>query len=71
MSTNNVVVPEFGMFTEEGDYEVYRIVDLAKRAKLTWHQVTGLLEQLSNTKGFEEATDTVVKERVWEELKYE
>jgi hypothetical protein len=71
MSTNNVVVPEFGMFTEEGDYEVYRIVDLAKRAKLTWHQVTGLLEQLSNTEGFEEATDTVVRERVWEELKYE
>ena len=71
MSTNNVVVPEFGMFTEEGDYEVYRIVDLAKRAKLTWHQVNGLLTQLSNTEGFEEATDTVVKERVWEELKYE
>jgi hypothetical protein len=71
MSTNNVVVPEFGMFTEEGDYEVYRIVDLAKRAKLTWHQVSGLLTQLSNELGFEEATDTVVKERVWEELKYE
>ena len=71
MSTNNVVVPEFGMLTEEGDYEVFRIVDLAKRARLTWHQVTGLLEQLSNTEGFEESLDTVVKERVWEELKYE
>jgi hypothetical protein len=70
MSTN-IVVPEFGMFTEEGDYEVYRIVDLAKRAKLTWHQVSGLLTQLSTESGFEEATDTVVKERVWEELKYE
>jgi hypothetical protein len=68
---SNIVVPEFGMFTEEGDYEVFRIVDLAKRARLTWHQVSGLLEQLSNTKGFEEATDTVVRERVWEELKYE
>ena len=71
MSTNNVVVPEFGMFTEEGDYEVYRIVDLAKRARLTWFQVKELLTQLSNNEGFEEATDTVVKERVWEELKYE
>jgi len=68
---NNIVVPEFGMFTEEGDYEIFRIVDLAKRARLTWHQVSGLLEQLSNTEGFEEATDTVVRERVWEELKYE
>jgi hypothetical protein len=68
---NNIVVPEFGMFTEEGDYEIFRIVDLAKRARLTWHQVSGLLEQLSNTKGFEEAIDTVVRERVWEELKYE
>ena len=68
---NNIVVPEFGMFTEEGDYEIYRIVDLAKRANLTWSQVKGLLEQLSNTEGFEEAIDTVVRERVWEELKYE
>jgi len=68
---NNIVVPEFGMFTEEGDYEILRIVDLAKRARLTWSQVSGLLEQLSNTEGFEEAIDTVVRERVWEELKYE
>jgi len=68
---NNIVVPEFGMFTEEGDYEIFRIVDLAKRARLTWSQVSGLLEQLSNTEGFEEAIDTVVRERVWEELKYE
>jgi hypothetical protein len=68
---NNIVVPEFGMFTEEGDYEVFRIVDLAKRARLTWHQVSGLLQQLSNNEGFEEAGDTVVRERVWEELKYE
>ena len=66
----NIVVPEFGMFTEEGDYEVYRIVDLAKRAGLTWWQVSGLLQQLSTESGFEEATDTVVRERVWEELKY-
>ena len=68
---NNLVVPEFGMFTEEGDYEVYRIVDLTLRANLTWDQVKGLLEQLSNTEGFEEATDTVVKEQVWEYLFYE
>ena len=69
--SNNIVVPEFGMFTDEGDYEVYRIVDLAKRANLTWSQVTGLLDQLSNTEGFEEATDTVVREQVWECLFYE
>jgi hypothetical protein len=68
---NNIVVPEFGMFTEKGDYEVYRIVDLAKRANLTWSQVKGLLEQLANDLGFEEATDTVVRERVWECLFYE
>ena len=68
---NNIVIPEFGMFTEEGDYEIFRIVDLAKRARLTWSQVSGLLDQLSNTEGFEEATDTVVRERVWECLFYE
>ena len=69
--SNNIVIPEYGMFTEEGDYEVFKIVDLAKRARLTWNQVKGLLQQLSSTEGFEEAMDTVVRERVWEELKYE
>ena len=68
---NNIVVPEFGMFTEEGDYEIFRIVDLAKRARLTWHQVSGLLQQLADDPAYEEAGDTVVRERVWEELKYE
>lgn len=67
----NIVVPEFGMFTEQGDYEVFRIVDLAKRARLTWHQVSGLLQQLADNPAYEEATDTVVRERVWEELMYE
>ena len=67
----NIVVPEFGMFTEQGDFEVYRIVDLAKRARLTWHQVSGLLQQLADNPAYEEAGDTVVRERVWEELKYE
>jgi len=68
---NNIVVPEYGMFTEQGDYEVFRIVDLAKRARLTWHQVSGLLQQLADDPAYEEAGDTVVRERVWEELKYE
>jgi len=68
---NNIVVPEYGMFTEQGDYEVFRIVDLAKRARLTWHQVSGLLQQLADDPAYEEAMDTVVRERVWEELKYE
>ena len=68
---NNIVVPEYGMFTEQGDFEVYRIVDLAKRARLTWHQVSGLLLQLADNPAYEEATDTVVRERVWEELMYE
>jgi hypothetical protein len=68
---NNIVVPEFGMFTEAGDREVYRIVDLARRAGLTWWQVSGLLQQLSLEADFAEATDTVVRERVWEELRYD
>jgi hypothetical protein len=68
---SNIVVPEYGMFTEQGDYEVFRIVDLAKRARLTWHQVSGLLQQLADNPAYEEAGDTVVRERVWEELKYE
>jgi hypothetical protein len=68
---SNIVIPEYGMFTEQGDFEVFRIVDLAKRARLTWQQVSGLLEQLSSDPAYEEAGDTVVRERVWEELRYD
>jgi hypothetical protein len=46
-------------------------VDLALRANLTWNQVKGLLEQLATELGYEEATDTVVREQVWEYLFYE
>ena len=69
--SNNIVVPEFGMFTEQGDFEVYCIVDLALKARLTWQQVSGLLQQLADNPAYEEATDTVVKEQVWEYLFYE
>ena len=62
---------EFGMFTEEGEYQIGRIFNRAITDRLTWKQVTGLLQELSENPKFEEAMDTVVRERLWECLFYE
>ena len=60
----------YGMFTQEGDLLVGRIVDAAVRAhtelgdsvEVAYSFLTAKLEVLSYGEGFEEATDTAVRE---------
>jgi len=62
---------EYGMFTEAGNREIDKIVDFARQYRLSRTQVITALELFANDNpDFAEATDTVVRERVWEELKY-
>ena len=65
------MVINYGMFTADGNNRVHKIVEFAKDNRLDWQDAYQMLEALSTKEGFEEATDTVVRERVWEELKYE
>jgi hypothetical protein len=59
---------DYGMYTNEGNFEVEKVVVEAKNLGLAWDEVVALLQALSNTKGFEEAMDTVVREEVNAEL---
>ena len=61
----------YGMFTEEGDILVNGIVDVAKGtdADLSW--VLDKLYKLGETKGFGEATDTMVREAVFDAIGYD
>ena len=57
--------PYYGMFTDEGNVAVHEIVAVAYRINISWQVVMQMLEKLSNVKGFEEATDTAVRDAVW------
>jgi len=58
----------YGMFTDAGNALVMGVVETAKRAELDWDQVMDLLYDLGTLDGFEEATDTDVREAVYMEL---
>jgi len=58
----------YGMFTEEGDKIIYAVVMAAKANKYDWDMVEHLLKGIATINGFEEATDTEVREAVYIEL---
>lgn len=57
--------PYYGMFTEEGNIAVHEIVKVAYRINIRWSVVMQMLTSLSRRKGFEEASDTAVRDEVW------
>ena len=59
-------VEYFGMYTDAGNRAVQAIVEGAISNDLSWNEVYDCLVRLSNRKGFEEATDTVVREMVYD-----
>lgn len=58
----------YSMFTKEGNEAVQRIVDYAKGKLMTYNETLPLLYALANKPGFEEATDTAVRECVYFEF---
>jgi hypothetical protein len=61
---------EYGMYTDFGNDAVHAIVRQALVLNLTWPQVYNELVELSRKfpKDFGEATDTAVRERVYDTL---
>jgi len=60
------MVIDYGMFTADGNNRVHKIVEFAKDSLLDWQDAYQMLEALSKKEGFEEATDTVVREMVYD-----
>ena len=65
MMKEKEAVMTYGMFTEAGDKRVHQIVEFATGKLMTFEQADGLLTQLALKAGFEEATDTEVRESVY------
>lgn len=62
------MVQYFGMFSDEGNQEVADIVKFATKMDMDWNSVYGLLQQLARKEQFAEATDTMVREIVYDTL---
>jgi len=66
--TKTMKIKYFGMFTDEGNALVWGMVETAKRADLDWRTVVDMLYDVACLDGFEEASDTAVREAVFMEL---
>ena len=55
----------FAMFTDEGNALIKGVVLTSKSAGLDWDQVCDILYDIGTLDGFEEATDTAVRECVY------
>jgi len=60
----------YGMFSDAGNQKVALIVDFAKKNNLGWQEVMPLLRNLADSDydRFGEATDTAVREAVYNAL---
>ena len=58
----------YGMFTDNGNRVVGAIVSFAKDYNYSWECVSEILTKISEIEGFEEATDTAVREYVYEAM---
>jgi len=61
-------IQDYGMFTDAGNIMVGCIVAGAKTANLTWSQVYDMLHTISRIEEYGEATDTAVREVVYDAI---
>jgi osmotically-inducible protein OsmY len=61
----------YGMFTEAGNQAIDGLVTVAKSMELKWPEVYNALQVLGQNPKFAEATDTAVREYVYDALEFE
>jgi len=64
-------VRDYAMFSELGNAAIHAVVIAAEAGNLTWKQVLGTLDRLSREEPFAEATDTAVRECVYDALGFD
>ena len=67
---SGVKIPDYGMYTREGNRQVYHLVKAARAIGSSWPRTYKYLEELSkhNNGEFAEALDTVVREHVYKAI---
>ena len=61
---------DFGMFTERGNRVVHGITVAALELGWTWPEVYDILCDIATIQGLEEATDTMVRELVYDRCRF-
>ena len=56
------------MYTDAGNAVIVSLVEMARKHQLSWHTVHDMLEAISLEEAYEGATDTAVREAVYETL---
>ena len=56
---------EYGMFTTKGNALVEKVIELSAEAGMSWSQTELLIECVSQTKGYEEMSDTAVCDEIY------
>jgi hypothetical protein len=63
-----IATQNYGMYTDAGNSAIDSIVEMARKHQLSWQTVYDMLEAISLEEAYEEATDTAVREAVYETL---
>ena len=63
-----IATQHYGMFTDAGNSAVDSIVEMARKHQLSWPTVHDMLEALALEEAYDEASDTAVREAVYETL---
>ncbi len=63
--------PDYAMFTDLGNAAVHAIVERARADKMNWAQTYRALHALAEQEQFGEATDTMVRECVYDALGFQ
>ena len=63
-----IATQNYGMFTDAGNEAVHSIVEMAGRHQLSWPTVYDMLAALALEEAYDEASDTAVKEAVYQTL---
>lgn len=62
--------PNYAMYTDLGNAAVHAIVQRARADKMNWIQTCNALQDLAELEQFSEATDTIVRECVYDTLEF-
>jgi len=61
-----IAIQHYGMYTDAGNEAVDSIVEMARKHQLSWSTVRAILAALAQEEAYDEATDTAVREAVYQ-----
>jgi leucyl aminopeptidase (aminopeptidase T) len=61
-----IATQHYGMYTDAGNEAVDSIVEMARKHQLSWSTVRAMLSALAQEEAYDEATDTAVREAVYQ-----